>query len=90
MPTPANKISQVKLPTETVYDIVPTMMTDTNKSLIAKLPTLTKDSTIAITTDIKDATLTITQNSTSVGTFTANASSNATVNIETPQVKRYI
>ncbi len=90
MPAPDNKISQVKLPTEAIYDIVPVMMTDTNKSYKATLSTLTKDSTIAITTDIKDATLTITQNSTSIGTFTANASSNATVNIETPQVKRFI
>ena len=39
---------------------------------------------------VNNATLTITQNSTSIGTFTANASSNVSVNIETPQVKRYI
>lgn len=34
---------------------------------------------------VNDATLTITQNSTSVGTFTANASSNVTIDIETPE-----
>ena len=39
---------------------------------------------------VNNATLTITQNSTSLGTFTANASSNVTINVITPQVKRYI
>ena len=39
---------------------------------------------------VNNATLTIQQNSTSVGTFTANASSNVTANIITPQVYRYI
>ena len=39
---------------------------------------------------VNDATLTIQQNSTTVNTFTANASSNVTANIITPQVYRYI
>lgn len=40
--------------------------------------------------DIKNATLTIQQNEETINTFSANASTNVTVNIETPQVKRYI
>lgn len=40
--------------------------------------------------DIKNATLTIQQNEETVNTFSANASTNVTVNIETPQIKRYI
>ena len=39
---------------------------------------------------VNNATLTIQQNSTTVSTFTANASSNVTANIITPQVLRYI
>lgn len=40
--------------------------------------------------DIKNATLTIQQNEETLGTFSANASTNVTVNVETPQVLRYI
>lgn len=40
--------------------------------------------TLAYTTDIKDATLTIQKNGTTVNTFTANASSNVTCNITVP------
>lgn len=39
---------------------------------------------------VNDATLTVKQNNTSVGTFTANASTDVAVNIETPQIMRYI
>ena len=39
---------------------------------------------------VYDATLTITQNSSTVGTFAANASTASTINITTPQVLRYI
>ena len=39
---------------------------------------------------VNNATLTISQNNSSVGTFTANASSNVTINITTPPVKRFI
>lgn len=39
---------------------------------------------------VNNATLTIQQNSTTVNTFTANASANVTANIITPQVYRYI
>ena len=39
---------------------------------------------------VNNATLTITQNSTSIGTFTANASSNVTIDVVTPKVYRYI
>ena len=39
---------------------------------------------------VNNATLTIQQNTTQLGTFTANASTNVTVNVETPQVLRFI
>ena len=39
---------------------------------------------------VYNATLTIKNNSVSIGTFTSNASSNVDINIATPQVKRYI
>ena len=39
---------------------------------------------------VNNATLTIQQNTTQLGTFTANASTNVTVNVETPQVQRFI
>ena len=39
---------------------------------------------------VNDATLTITQNNTSIGTFTANASTNVTIDVVTPQVQRFI
>ena len=39
---------------------------------------------------VNNATLTVTQNSTSIGTFTANASSNVTIDVVTPQVLRFI
>lgn len=39
---------------------------------------------------VNNATLTIKQNDTSVGTFTANASSDVAINIETPQILRFV
>lgn len=42
---------------------------------------------LATVNDINNATLTIQQNGTSKGTFTANASSNSTINIITPQIE---
>lgn len=54
------------------------------------LPGINGQGQIALTSDINNATLTIQQNSTTVNTFTANASSNVTANIITPQVYRYI
>ena len=39
---------------------------------------------------VNNATLTITQNSTSLGTFTANASSDVSIDVVTPKVFRYI
>ena len=54
--------------------------------------TATNEITISTGTipTVNNATLTIQQNSTSLGTFTANASSNATINVITPKVYRYI
>lgn len=40
--------------------------------------------------DIKNATLTIQQNETTLSTFTANSATNVTVNVETPKVLRFI
>ena len=48
------------------------------------------DNRFATPADIKNAILTIQQNEETLGTFSANANTNVTVNIETPQVKRYI
>ncbi len=56
-----------------------------NNTYTATLPN--KNGTIAMTSDIttvNNATLTIQKNGSSVGTFTANASSNSTVNITVP------
>ncbi len=46
--------------------------------------------TLALTSDINNATLTIQQNGTTVDTFTANSATATTVNIITPQVMRFI
>ena len=61
-----------------------------------ELPTMsswTANKTIATTDDlptVNDATLTITQNDTSVGTFTANAATATTINITTTQIRKFI
>ena len=39
---------------------------------------------------VYNATLTVTQNDTSIGTFTANSSTPTTINVTTPQILRYI
>ena len=61
----------------------------TVKSVNGSSPDSSGNVTISIPT-VNNATLTIQQNSTTVNTFTANASSNVTANIVTPQVYRYI
>lgn len=48
------------------------------------------DDRYAKPSDIKNATLTIQQNETTLNTFTANSATNVTVNVETPQVQRFI
>lgn len=92
MAKPANSIATIKLPGDSsARPIVPYYLAySLSNNYVATLPNLTADSIIALTTDIKNGTLTITQNGVSKGTFTANASSNKTIAITTPQIQRFI
>jgi len=52
MALPSNKIKKVKLPNNTEYDIVPTMLQDGTTSYKLSVPTLTADSNIAIDSNV--------------------------------------
>ena len=84
MALPTNKISKVKLPNNTQYDIIPSMLRDGTTNYKLSVPTLSADSTIALSSQINNGTLTIQKNGTQVATFTANQSGNSTANITVP------
>lgn len=50
MALPTNRIKNIKLPNNTTYTIVPEMLQNNGHS--AELPTLSADSTIALTSDM--------------------------------------
>lgn len=52
MALPNNRIKQIKLPDGNTYDVVPSILTDGTTSYALTSPTLTSDSTIALTSDI--------------------------------------
>lgn len=52
MPLPTNKIKKVKLPNNTEYEIIPTTLQDGTTTNKLSVPTLTEDSTIALTSDL--------------------------------------
>lgn len=52
MPLPTNKIKKVKLPNNTEYEIIPSTLQDGTTTNKLSVPTLTKDSTIALTSDL--------------------------------------
>ena len=52
MALPTNRIRKIKLPDDNIYDIVPSTLTDGTTSYALTSPTLTSDSTIALTSDI--------------------------------------
>lgn len=54
MALPPNRIRKIKLPDNNIYDIVPSTLTDGTTSYALTVPTLTSDSTIALTSDIPD------------------------------------
>ncbi len=86
MAKPANSVATVKLPGDSsARYIVPYYLAySKTNNYVATLPNLTADSIIALTTDIKNGTLTIQKNGTNVQTFTANQSSNVIANITVP------
>ena len=57
---------------------------ETGISVPTKVSDLTNDSGFITASDVKDATLTVQKNGTAVGTFSANASTNKTINITVP------
>lgn len=52
MPLPTNKIKKVKLPNNTEYEIIPSTLQDGTTTNKLSVPTLTADSTVAITSDL--------------------------------------
>ena len=52
MALPTNKISKVKLPNNNEYDIIPSMLRDGSTNYKLSVPTLSADSTIALTSDL--------------------------------------
>ncbi len=56
MALPTNRIKKIKLPDNTEYDIVPTMLQDGSSNYKAILPTLSSDSKLALEIEIVDLT----------------------------------
>jgi len=74
MALPTNRIRKIKLPDDNIYDIVPSTLTDGTTSYALSVPTLTGDSTIALTSDIPDNYLTTNTNQIISATKTIKAS----------------
>lgn len=51
MAKPANTIDKINV-NSTEYNVCPTMMTDTNKTYKADMPTLTQDETIVVESEL--------------------------------------
>lgn len=66
---------------------IKTPITNADEDYLLNLPDKNSgEYDIAVTDDIKDATLTIQKNSATIGSFSANASSNTTIDLEIPTI----
>ena len=51
---PEKKISKIKVDSNNTYDIIPTMLQDGTTNNKLSVPTLTEDSTVALTKDLPE------------------------------------
>ena len=80
MAKPSGSMKTIRTTDGTDHEIIPDRLG--NNGYVATPPTLSADSTLALSTDIKDATITITQGGTTKGSFTLNQSSNQTIALD--------